>query len=199
MKEDHLNNMEFVSTRILYLNAYITQMVLLLIAGALIWVFNIPLEQMIPLHSDALVLAIGIGMLVAAIILLCEWGLTKIVSKEALDDGGINKLIFGRMSIIHILIFCLFVSIVEELLFRAVIQTLIGLVGASLLFAIIHVRYLRKPVLFGVMVTVSFSLGLLFQWTNHLVAPITAHFFINFIAALFIRFPLKKSTRSEIH
>ncbi|WYP28224.1 CPBP family intramembrane glutamic endopeptidase [Alkalihalobacillus sp. FSL W8-0930] len=199
MKEENVKNIKYMSTRILYLNAYLTQVVLLLLAGALIWVFNIPLEQMIRLQSEVLFSMIGIGLLVAGIVLLCEWVLTKIVSKEALDDGGINKLIFGRMSVIHILIFCLLVSVVEELLFRAVIQTLIGLVGASLLFAIIHVRYLRKPVLFGVMVTVSFSLGLLFQWTNHLVAPITAHFFINFIAALFIRFPLKKSTRSEIH
>ncbi|MEK4564820.1 CPBP family intramembrane glutamic endopeptidase [Alkalihalobacillus sp. FSL R5-0424] len=199
MKEENLKNIEYASKRILYLNAYLTQVVLLLIAGVLIWVFNIPLEQMVRLQSEALFSMIGIGLLVAGIVLLCEWILTKIVSKEALDEGGINKLIFGRMSVIHILIFCLLVSVVEELLFRAVIQTLIGLVGASLLFAIIHVRYLRKPVLFGVMVAVSFSLGLLFQWTNHLVAPITAHFFINFIAALFIRFPLKKSTRSEMH
>src|SRR5690349_20915727 len=152
---------EDLSTRILYLNAYLTQIVLLIIAGALTWVFNIPVGQMIQLQSDAMLSTIVIGSAVAMIILLCEWALTKMVSKDALDDGGMNKLIFGRMSVIHILFFCLLVSVVEELLFRAVIQTLIGIVGASLLFAIIHVRYVRKPVLFGVMVAVSFSLGLL--------------------------------------
>ncbi|MFK3937923.1 lysostaphin resistance A-like protein [Alkalihalobacillus sp. NPDC078783] len=193
-KERHLNGL---TTRILYLNAYLTQVVLLIVAGALIWVFNIPVAQMVQLQSDPILPLIGIGIIVASIVLLLEWVLTKIVSKEALDDGGINKLIFGRMSLIHILFFCLIVSVVEELLFRAVIQTLIGIVGASVLFAVIHVRYIKKPVLFGVMVAVSFSLGLLFQWTNHLAAPITAHFFINFIAALLIRFPLKRLRRSE--
>lgn len=188
---------EDLSTRILYLNAYLTQIVLLIIAGALTWVFNIPVGLMFQLQADAMLSTIAIGMAVAMVILLCEWALTKMVSKEALDDGGMNKLIFGRMSVIHILFFCLLVSVVEELLFRAVIQTLIGIVGASLLFAIIHVRYVKKPVLFGVMVAVSFSLGLLFEWTNHLAAPITAHFIINVIAALFIRFPTRKSTRSE--
>ena len=185
------STIENMPTNILYLNAYLTQLFLLCVSGILIWLFYDSVANVFLIRMFDVSQAMILGSAFAIGIMVCEWILMKRVSKDALDDGGINKRLFGQMSLIHMVFFCLFVSIVEELLFRAVLQSLIGLIGASLLFAIVHVRYVTKPILFSVMIAVSFSLGLLFHWTNNILAPITAHFLINFISGLYIKFSNK--------
>src|SRR5699024_1354366 len=69
------------------------------------------------------------------------------VPKKYYDDGGINLIVFKNRSILSIFMIALIVSISEVLLFRVVIQTDFGYVFASSVFALIHIRYLRKPVL----------------------------------------------------
>src|SRR5699024_3144407 len=64
------------------------------------------------------------------------------------DDGGINERIFKNREMSEILIIVSVVSIAEEFLFRGVLQTTFGYVLASSLFALVHIRYLTKPILF---------------------------------------------------
>lgn len=127
--------------------------------------------------------------LMPAIILVCiEIVLSKVVSKEALDDGGINEKVFKNASVPVIFFLALLISISEELLFRGVIQTTFGFIFASILFALIHVRYLKKPILFVFIILTSFLLGYLYEITNNLLVVMMFHFTVDFLLGLFIKY-----------
>ncbi len=76
----------------------------------------------------------------------------------------------------------LFVGIGEELLFRGLIQQDLigafgwkwGLVGASLIFAVMHLTWRSIPEL-GFVFLAGLILGFLYWKTQSLVAPIVAH------------------------
>ncbi|WP_368504541.1 lysostaphin resistance A-like protein [Alkalihalophilus sp. As8PL] len=129
------------------------------------------------------VFGIGFAVIVVSIDLI----LYQFVPARHLDDGGINERVFKERKIPHMIILCLVIAVAEELLFRAVLQTAFGLVIASLIFALVHVRYIAKPILFSFVLVVSFSLGLLFEYTNSVTVTITAHFLIDFIFGMFLR------------
>ncbi len=74
------------------------------------------------------------------------------------------------------------------MLFRGVLQTHIGLWAASLIFAVLHFRYLSKWLLFIMVTAISFLLGLMYEWTGNLFVPMTAHFIIDAVFACQIRF-----------
>jgi uncharacterized protein len=82
-------------------------------------------------------------------------------------------------------------------LFRGVIQTHFGLFVASIVFALLHVRYLEKWFLFVMVVLLSFFLGYIYQWTNSLWVTIFAHFLIDFILAIDIRLHYVRNMKQE--
>ncbi|BAC13769.1 hypothetical conserved protein [Oceanobacillus iheyensis HTE831] len=129
-----------------------------------------------------------IGSGTAFVVILFDFILMKVFPKESLDDGGINKRIFENQPISFIVGFTLLVAISEELFFRGTIQTTFGYVFASLLFAFVHIRYLKKPVLFLSVVLASFFIGWIFERTENLLITITAHFIIDLVLGLIIRF-----------
>jgi membrane protease YdiL (CAAX protease family) len=63
-------------------------------------------------------------------------------------------------------------------------QHFVGYVAASLLFALIHFRYVKKPLLLATVLLFSFCLGWLYIRTGSLAAPVIAHFIINALPAL---------------
>ncbi|WP_067725410.1 CPBP family intramembrane glutamic endopeptidase [Oceanobacillus damuensis] len=130
------------------------------------------------------------GILSGLIIVLIDLAMIYILPKNYYDDDGINERIFSSQSVSFILFFSFFVAVSEELLFRGVIQTEFGYIAASLLFAIVHIRYMKKPVLFISILFVSFYIGYLYELTNNLLVTITAHFCVDFLLGLVIR--LKK-------
>ena len=128
------------------------------------------------------------GVVPGLVIVGIDFILMEIFPKTTFDDGGINERIFGQQSISFIFIISFVVAISEELLFRGVIQVTFGYIFASLLFAVVHVRYLRKPVLFVSVLFVSLFIGYLFEITENLIVTITAHFVVDFLLGLYIRF-----------
>ncbi|WP_080874344.1 CPBP family intramembrane glutamic endopeptidase [Oceanobacillus timonensis] len=130
------------------------------------------------------------GLLSAILVVLIELAAMYILPEEWQDDGGINELIFQHQPISFIFIFTLTVAICEEFLFRGVIQTTFGYVFASILFAVVHIRYLKKPLLFIAVLLLSFYIGWVYEHTANLIVPIIMHFFIDFLLGLVIR--LKK-------
>lgn len=127
------------------------------------------------------------GIIPALIIVLFELLLYKIVPKRHFDDGGINEKVFKNETVLSIFFIALIVAISEELLFRGVIQTTFGYIFASSLFAVIHYRYLRKPLLFILVVFISFLIGFLFEITGNLLVTIVFHFIVDFLLGLYIR------------
>lgn len=128
------------------------------------------------------------GVLAGLLIVAIDLILMRIFPASAFDDGGINKRVFKNQSIFQIFLIALLVAVSEELLFRGVIQTTFGYVFASLLFAVIHFRYLKKIVLFVSVVCISLFIGYIFVLTENLVITIVIHFIVDFLLGLYIRF-----------
>lgn len=128
------------------------------------------------------------GCLAGLLIVFIDVILMVILPKKYFDDGGINERIFKNQSIFNIFIIALIVAVSEELLFRGLIQTIFGYFIASTLFALVHVRYLRKPVLLISVLLISFYLGYLYEITNNLFVTIFAHFIVDFLLGVIIRY-----------
>lgn len=131
---------------------------------------------------------IAFGVFPAVIVIGIDLLLMKFLPPHFLDDGGINKKIFKNSSIMEIFFIALVVAVSEELLFRGVIHTTFGYVVASLLFSLVHIRYLYKPLLLASIIVLSFFIGYLYEVTQNLLVTITAHFFIDFCLGLIILF-----------
>ncbi|WP_066193151.1 CPBP family intramembrane glutamic endopeptidase [Gracilibacillus timonensis] len=131
------------------------------------------------------ILLFGIGS--ALIIVLLDLLMMWLVPKTWWNDGGINEKLFREGSYLEIILLCMVVAFVEEWLFRGVIQTQFGLFVASVLFALIHIRYLTKVALFTGVLILSFWLGFVYWWTDSLLVVIVLHFVVNVIQACIIR------------
>lgn len=177
---------DMLTDKELLFNLYLTQFVIFVLA-VILGVFSFPSWQQFFLlfrfHWQEIIL-IGGGM--ALLVIVVDLLLYCYLPKKWLDDGGINERIFAKRTIFHIFFIALIVSFCEELLFRGILQTKIGYVWANGIFAIIHFRYLKKPIIFMLTVGVSFLLGASFLVTNNLFVPMFAHFLIDFILGTFI-------------
>lgn len=183
---DKLNQLD---NKTLYLNLVVTQCVLLIIGAVLYFFF---LRQQLPLaslfHFEQAGLAISIGLIFAIGVIVLDLFLIKILPNNYFDDGGVNKRLFRDVNVFHIALIALLVAFVEEWLFRAVLQNIVGLVFASLIFALIHYRYFSKWGYAILIIILSFGFGLLYEWTNSFWAVFTAHFVIDFVLGLMIRY-----------
>lgn len=176
-----------LSDRQLILNLYVTQFLIIAAAFVLGLMWFDDWSSFFELFRwDKREIAwLGGGL--AAFVILIDVMLMNMLSEEQYDDGGINERMFSILPVWHIPIVTLLIAFAEEMLFRGVLQTHVGLIAASVIFAVLHVRYLRKIVLFTVTVTVSFLLGVMFYCTGNLFVPIFAHFLIDVILGLSIR------------
>ncbi|CAM3777638.1 type II CAAX endopeptidase family protein [Cohnella lubricantis] len=171
--------------RLLLANLYLTQLVTFIIG--LLWVI---LQGRNPIRLFAWpgsfeFLGWSIGL--SAAIVLLDVALSRWMPEEAMDDGGVNERIFRTRPIWHIALICLVVSICEELLFRGAIQHSFGPYWTSILFAAIHVRYLRHWIPTGMVFAISYGFGWMYVHTGTLWAPIAAHFLVDLIMGLIIR------------
>lgn len=171
--------------RLLLINLYFTQLVTFIIG--LLWVIlqgrNLIRLFEWPGSPEFLAWAAGLS---AAIVVL-DMAVSRWMPEEAMDDGGVNERIFRTRPIWHIALICLMVSICEELLFRGAVQHNFGPYWTSILFAAIHVRYLRHWLPTGMVFAISYGLGWIYEHTGTLWAPIAAHFLVDLIMGLIIR------------
>nr|WP_290909501.1 CPBP family intramembrane glutamic endopeptidase [Anoxybacillus sp.] len=175
-----------MSDREILFHLYMTQ-VLLLVASIFIAVFLLDwptVRQMWRFDFQEVVLYGGGGALV---VLALDFLMMRYLPESWYDDGGINEKIFQTRSFPHLIWLCSLIAFSEEWLFRGVLQTDLGLFLTSLFFALLHVRYVTKPVLFLMVVLISFFLGYLYEMTGSLWVTIFAHFLIDFVLAVHIR------------
>jgi len=178
--------------RMLLLNLYLTQALTLIIG--LIWIF---LQRRNPISildipSSWMFAAWGFGL--AAVVVLVDLGISRWVPDEAADDGGVNERLFRNRPVWHILALSFVVSVCEELLFRGAIQHNLGPYWTSILFAAIHVRYLKHWIPTGLVFSISYALGWIYAETGTLWAPIAAHFAVDAAMGLIIRFRRESKT-----
>ncbi|WP_028544222.1 CPBP family intramembrane glutamic endopeptidase [Paenibacillus taiwanensis] len=170
----------------LLLNLYLTQ-ALTLIVG-IIWIAvsrRNPLELLwLPNGYEPWVWGTGFAVAVIVIDLI----ISRFVPEDVTDDGGINEKMFRTRPFWHIAVIALVVSICEEMLFRGAIQHTLGPYWTSIIFAAIHVRYLRHWLPTALVFGISYGLGHIYIWTDSLWAPIAAHFLIDFVMGLILRY-----------
>lgn len=177
-----------LDNKVIIYNLYLTQFFTLALALLLYFIIYryTPHEVLGLLIPDSLFRPTISGISVALIIITANIILNKVLPKEALDDGGINEKIFKNLSIGHIAIIAIIIAFSEELLFRGVLQSSLGIFLTSILFTLIHFRYLKKKVLIAFTFLTSLVLGILaiyFEW----FAAFLAHFLIDFILGILIK------------
>lgn len=187
MKNKYNELINGLTDKELLFHLYMTQIILLVITFILgILLFDhFSFLQSID-FSDFRILLIGV--LAGVVVVFIDIVLMKLLPSSFYDDGGLNKRIFKNRSVIHIAWIAAFVALSEELLFRGVIQTKVGLILASLIFAIIHYRYLFNWFLFSNIVIISFFIGFIYNWSDNLAVTILMHFTIDFLLGLYIKF-----------
>jgi len=181
-------NINTLDRKLLIYNLYLTQFFTLTLAFMLYFIFYrySPNEVIGLLIPDNLFRSTLYGLIVAIIVIIVNIFLARKLPKEALDDGGINEKIFNNLHIGNIAIIAAVVAFSEEILFRGVLQSAVGIFFTSILFALIHFRYLKKVVLITFTFLTSLALGFLVYYTDWFAAFLS-HFLIDFILGLLIK------------
>ncbi|GIO58988.1 lysostaphin resistance A-like protein [Paenibacillus cellulositrophicus] len=177
---------EQLNDRLLLINLYITQGLTLLIG--LVWILlqrRNPLA-LFQLQHPGQVVAWGLGL--AAVMFAVDFLVSRITPEEVMDDGGINNMLFQRRPVWHIIVISAVVAVCEELLFRGAVQHAFGPYWTSILFAVIHVRYLKHWIPTGWVFLSSYGLGYIYIHSGTLLAPVLCHFMIDCVSGLVIRF-----------
>jgi len=172
--------------RMLLANLYATQALMLIIGTAwLIFQGRNPIALLAwPGGPEFLYWGAALAMAALAANLAAE----RWMPEEAADDGGVNERLFRARRIWHILLISATAAVCEELLFRGAVQHHLGPYWTSIVFAAIHVRYLKHWIPTGLVFLTSYGLGWIYEQTGTLWAPIAAHFLIDAAGGLMIRF-----------
>lgn len=177
--------------RTLLLNVYLTQALTLLLALGLFWAQGrSPIEALsFPSGAEPWIWGAGFALAVLAVDgLLARW-----IPEEVTDDGGINDMLFRARPLWHIVLLSFVVAVCEELLFRGAVQHWLGPYWTSILFAVVHVRYLKHWLMTGLVFSISYGLGWIAVRTGTLWTPIAAHFIIDVVMGAIIRYRGKES------
>lgn len=175
-----------IDDRLLLINLYFTQGLALFIGLIILFFQKRNPLAILNFPNDPNFLYWGAGL--AAVMFLIDLVLSKFIMEESMDDGGINNKLFRTRPVWHIVVIALVVSVCEELLFRGAIQHGIGPYWTSVLFAAIHIRYLRHWLPTGWVFASSYGLGYIYVQTGTLWAPIVCHFLIDLISGLVIKY-----------
>lgn len=181
-----VDKVKLMTTKEVHLSLYVSQLLFLIISIILSFFLFEHLIDWFQYYRFNIRDIIIYGVLPAVVLVFIEIILMKRLPKEMFDDGGINEKVFKGASVGTVFLIALVVAICEEVLFRGVIQTTFGYIFASSLFAIVHVRYLKKPVLFIAVVITSFVIGYLFEQTENLLVVIMFHFTLDFLLGLYV-------------
>ncbi|PKG24150.1 CPBP family intramembrane glutamic endopeptidase [Niallia nealsonii] len=187
-KEAYFQLIKELSEKQLIKHLYLTQLLLLTIAFILhTFIFkSSTLKELfiVDVNEMWLGFAAGVAVVIFDVILM------KCLPAEYNDDGGLNHRIFSARNPLHIAFIAFVVAFVEELLFRGILQTHLGLWISSIIFAVIHYRYLFNWFLFANIIILSLIIGVLFEWTENILVTIIMHFMIDFLLGIIIRYQL---------
>lgn len=171
----------------LLLSVYLTQVILLILAVILSFVVYRSIPSFFSLFRwdpKWLFVATICGVLVVSVDVL----LMKLLPSHYYSDGGINEKLFSNLSIFQITILVLVIAIVEEWLFRGVVQVKLGLIPSCIIFALVHFRYWAHWYLIINVVVLSFLFGIVFELSGQQLLPvILMHFIIDFLLGLYIK------------
>ena len=187
MKKNYRELINRATDKELQNSLYLTQVMILIISFILgMFLFDDLAEFMALFIWDLQQIILWGGIAGVAVVLL-DLILMKLLPSHYYDDGGLNERIFRSRSIPQIAFIAAIVAVPEELLFRGMIQTHFGLISASIIFAIVHYRYLFNWYLFLNVIGLSFFIGYVYLQTNNILVTIFMHFLIDFLLGCHIK------------
>ena len=187
MKKNYRELINRATDKELQNSLYLTQVMILIISFILgLFLFD-DLAEFIALFIWDLPQIILWGGIAGVAVVLLDLILMKLLPSHYYDDGGLNERIFRNRSISQIAFIAAIVAVPEELLFRGMIQTHFGLIAASIIFAIVHYRYLFNWYLFLNVIGLSFFIGYVYLQTNNILVTIFMHFLIDFLLGCHIK------------
>lgn len=187
MKKNYRELIQSATDKELLNSLYLTQVVILIISFILGMLLFDDLADFIDLFIWDLPQIILWGGIAGVAVVLLDLLLMKLLPSHYYDDGGLNERIFRNRSISQIAFIAAIVAVPEELLFRGMIQTHFGLISASIIFAIVHYRYLFNWYLFLNVIGLSFFIGYVYLQTNNILVTIVMHFLIDFLLGCHIK------------
>jgi uncharacterized protein len=188
MKDRYKETVAGLTEKELLFHLAATQILLLTISSILGMIVFDSIKEFTELFiwDDWNILKYGLGA--GAAVVALDLVLMKYLPKSYYDDGGLNERIFRNRSVSEIMLIAAVVAASEEILFRGVIQTNTGLIISSIIFAVVHYRYLFNWFLFTNIILLSFLIGYIYMVTQNLAVTIIMHFVIDFILGLIIKF-----------
>lgn len=172
-------------------SVYGTQLIILLIAiiciGFFIGFDDFIQKQSSFLSLETFLFGVGGGILLVLFNVLLNYT----VPERFLDDGGFNKKFFTSLSVFEMTILCVLIALSEEIFFRGFVQTKFGIILASIIFALVHFRYVKKPVLFVIVLLESFFIGYLYLITKNILVVFITHFILDYVLGLYMKFSLE--------
>ncbi|HEY3391731.1 MAG TPA: CPBP family intramembrane glutamic endopeptidase [Lacipirellulaceae bacterium] len=175
---------------------------LALVAVLLAWLFHVPLREQIPATGELLAYAVTRGVLVtlpmlAVFLWLVHSSWTQIRELRRQVEWLIAEM-FSEASAAQFALIAVLAGVGEELLFRGVLQSLIGqwttpMVGlciTSLLFGLVHAL---SKLYFFLATAIGLCFGALVLQYNDLVAPMVAHSLYDFFALTYLSRRLRLS------
>ncbi|WP_141735302.1 CPBP family intramembrane glutamic endopeptidase [Oligoflexus tunisiensis] len=141
----------------------------------------------LPAEMPALATLLGLGMLGAAVLLIANY-----LFEEQFPSFKIFRHVLMQMigsATVPVALYLAFISAIgEELLFRAAVQPVLGLVGTALLFGLLHLGPQGLISIWTLWAIISgLMLGWLFEATGNLWPPLLCHFLVNAISMLTLR------------
>jgi membrane protease YdiL (CAAX protease family) len=122
---------------------------------------------------------VGLGIVAGVVVILLSDQLTRRTRSGEVLARALGQLL-GRLTLAECVLLAAVSGVAEEAFFRGVLQPRIGLLAAALIFGLAHFvprRELAPWALFAL--AAGLLLGILFESTGNLVAPVVAHASIN--------------------
>lgn len=181
-----------LSDRQLITQLYLTQLILIIFTFiSSLFLFS-SIFDLKMLFTWDLTEVVKYGVSASIVVLAIDLILMYTLPKKYYDDGGINEKVFRNTSVFEIFLISLLVAFSEEIFFRGVIHTSFGYLIGSISFALVHIRYLTKPVLLISVLFISFYIGWMYELTQNLWVTIVAHFLIDFVLGVMIRLKIMR-------
>jgi len=197
MKTKYFNLIKDIQEKDLIFSLYFTQLLLLTIAFILgLFLFD-SVSSFLALFTILDPNILLVGGTASLIVVLVDLIFMNLLPEKYYDDGGLNERIFQKRPFHQIAVISAAVAIGEEILFRGVIQTHFGLIASSLLFAIVHYRYLFNWFLFVNIIALSFLIGFIYFQTGNLLVTIIMHFLVDFLSGCIIRYKYIKKHKEQ--
>jgi membrane protease YdiL (CAAX protease family) len=136
----------------------------------------------LPGRGEPLVLAgiatgilIGLGIVFVSRLALYRYDWARALHREF--RGLLNPL-----SDVEIVVLAVASSVGEEMFFRGALLPAVGLIGSSILFALLHIGPKARHLPWTLSsLGAGLLFGAVFLWTGDLTGPVLAHFLVNFL------------------